>query len=251
MVDRNRSCSAHFYEQSSPVERPTVFSVAHLETPLVRWQWPFAQEQRDKIAEHFDKLRKKTPVLWNGRVLLMNGCTTTKQTIRGTFFETNYADFIAWRDWGFPDGNIINAFAMGAIRTADGAYLLGVMSPATVNAGQIYFPSGTPDLSDVADGGVNLAGSVMREVAEETGLGADDFETSRAWTAVRDGAYLALMRDLHAREDAETLRARIIDTLASQENPEFSDIRIVRSRSDYDPRMPPFITAFLDHVLAD
>ena len=230
---------------------PIVFTFEHLETPLIPWQWPFAQHRRDKIAEHFQMLQRKTPTLWNGRVLLMNSCSVDTQTIRGSFFETNYADFIAWRDWGFSDGNIINAFKMGAIRTADGAYLLGVMSPATVNAGQIYFPSGTPDLSDVADGGVNLAGSVMREVAEETGLGADDFETSRAWTAVRDGAYLALMRHLHAREDAETLRARIICTLADQENPEFSDIRIVRSRSDYDPCMPSFITAFLDRALAD
>jgi hypothetical protein len=229
---------------------PSVFSFEHLETPLIPWSWPFAQQRRAEIAEHFQILQRKTPTLWNGRVLLMNSCSVERQTIRGSFFETDYADFIAWRDWGFPDANVINAFAMGAIRTADGAYLLGIMAPSTVNVGQIYFPSGTPDLSDVVGREVDLAGSVIREVAEETGLGREDFEAPTAWTAVRDGSYLALMHHLEARDNADVLRARILATLARQKLPEFSNIVIVRSRADFDARMPPFVTAFLNRVLA-
>ena len=59
---------------------------------------------------------------------------------------------------------------MGALRASDGAYLLGVMGPQTVNAGKVYFPAGVPDLDDIVDDRVDLARNVRREMAEETGL---------------------------------------------------------------------------------
>ncbi len=63
---------------------------------------------------------------------------------------------------------------MAALRSADGAFLLGEMAPHTANAGQIYFAAGTPDLSDVFDGRVDLTASVKRELREETGMAADE-----------------------------------------------------------------------------
>ena len=38
---------------------PIVFTFEHLETPLIPWQWPFAQQRRDEIAEHFQMLQRK------------------------------------------------------------------------------------------------------------------------------------------------------------------------------------------------
>ena len=66
-----------------------------------------------------------------------------------SYFETDFASFLAWRDWGFPDRSVFNGFGMGALRCSDGAFVLGEMGRHTSNAGRIYFPSGTPDPDDI------------------------------------------------------------------------------------------------------
>ena len=64
--------------------------------------WPFAQDLRARIDAHFKTLQQDKP-LWNGRVLLMFEHEIAGTTMRGTYLETDYASFLAWRDWDFPD----------------------------------------------------------------------------------------------------------------------------------------------------
>jgi 8-oxo-dGTP pyrophosphatase MutT (NUDIX family) len=169
----------------------------------------------------------------------------SEQVLRGAYLETDYASFAAWRSWGRPQTDIHDCFAAAAIETADHAFLLGVMGAHTVPGGQIYFPCGTPDPSDLADGKVDLEFSVRRELNEETGLGAAEFAAEPGWTAVVDGGLIAMIKLFRSAESAETLRARIVINLARQRQSEFSEIRIVRGEADFDPAMPGFVTAFL------
>ena len=211
--------------------------------------WPFARARSAEIAAYFAARRAQTPALWNGRMLLLHEWSVTAGGMRGTFFETDFANYMAWRDWGFPDATVTNCFAMGVIRSADGAYLLGVMGGHTANAGKIYFPAGLPDPSDVAGGTVDLAANIGREVAEETGLTDADLSVQPGWSAVFTGARIALMQVLQARAPAVELRARILDHIAREARPELASIRIVKSRADFDPMMPPFVTVYLEQAL--
>ena len=213
-------------------------------------EWPFARERQAEIAAHFAAQQAQTPALWNGRLLLANEWSVAAGRMRGTYFETDFADFIAWRDWGFPDRSVTNCFAMGAIRTADGAFVLGVMGAHTANAGKIYFPAGTPEPQDVVDGHVDLIGNIAREVAEETGLTDADFTPEPGWTALVDGQRLALIRVLRTHALADSLQARIRAHLASERHPELDDIRIMRSRADFDPMMPDYMVAYLERALS-
>jgi 8-oxo-dGTP pyrophosphatase MutT (NUDIX family) len=210
--------------------------------------WPFAAERRSEIDAHFEYARRERPGIWNGRVLLMHRHRFENGALEGAFLQTDFASFMAWRDWGFPETGVINCFSMAALRASDGGWIMGVMGPQTSAGGKIYFPAGTPEPEDVVDGIVDLAGSVIREVGEETGLGVDDFAEQNGWYCVVDGSRIALMRVLQARDPAETLRRRILEHLARETAPELADIRIVRSRHDFDPMMPRFVTTFLDRT---
>lgn len=225
-----------------------IHEVSRLELLYAPQPWPFAAERRDEIDAYFERARRERPGIWNGQILMMYRHRLDGGVLKGAFLQTDYASFMAWRDWGFPETGIINCFSMAALRASDGGWLMGVMGPQTSAAGKIYFPAGTPDPGDVVDGMVDLAGSVIREVAEETGLGSVDFVEQDGWYCVVDGARIALMKVLQAHDPAEMLRRRILEYLARETTPELADIRIVRSRRDFDPMMPRFVTTFLDSI---
>ncbi len=92
----------------------------------------------------------KNPHLFNGRVFLnferRVEALGQRRLLRGTASAVDFKAFLAWRDFGFPDRGVRNCFAMAALLSADGAFMLGRMSERTANAGKIYFPAGTPDL---------------------------------------------------------------------------------------------------------
>jgi hypothetical protein len=223
-------------------------AVERLDLRFAPRAWRFSDQRRADIDAHFAAIRRTRPALWNGRVMLLYEWALRDGQFTGAYFDTDFASMIAWRDWDFPDPLVHNCFAQGALRSADGAFLLGVMGAHTANAGKIYFPSGTPDLNDVVGDAVDLDGSVMRELTEETGLDAGDVEAASGWHAVFAGPRIGMMKILQSAEAATALRARILRFLAGQAAPELADIRIVRSPVDYDPMMPPFIITFLDEI---
>ena len=207
--------------------------------------WPFAAERRAEIDGHFAKLRAEKPEMWNGRVLLLRRGEIAGGVLSGAYLETDFASFISWRDWGFPDKSVRNCFPMAALRSSDGAFLLGVMGGHTATAGQIYFPAGTPDPNDVDGDTVDLERGVIRELIEETGLPAADVVAEPGWLATPLGQRLALMKVVQASDTAVTMRERIRAFLAGQKQPELSDIHVVRGVGDLRPTMPPYVATFL------
>jgi 8-oxo-dGTP pyrophosphatase MutT (NUDIX family) len=228
---------------------PVIHRVTTLDLRLDPWSWQFAEERRPEIDAHFAKLRLEKPQLWNGRILLARDPDFTGERFSASYFETDFASFMAWRDWGFPDPDVFNGFGMGALRCADGAFVLGEMGAHTANAGRIYFPSGTPDRDDIKGDAVDISGSVAREVLEETGVAPADYRAGAHWDCVVSGAAVAMIRILQVDASGEALRARIEANLASQREPELAAIHLVRGRSDLTAAMPRFVTAFLQRQL--
>lgn len=225
---------------------PVIHRVTALDLSLQPRPWPFAEARRADIDAHFAGKQSEKPQLWNGRILLGCNPVFAGSSFSADYFEADFASFLAWRDWGFPDQSVFNGFGMGALRCADGAFVLGEMGQHTANAGRIYFPSGTPDLDDISGAAVDIPGSVAREVAEETGLTAADYSADPHWDCVVSGAAIAMIRILNVDMSGEALRARIEANLARQHQPELSAIHLVRDVSDLTAAMPRFVTAFIE-----
>jgi 8-oxo-dGTP pyrophosphatase MutT (NUDIX family) len=229
---------------------PIIHRVTTLDLAVRPIVWPFAEERRAEIAAHFAEKQRERPKIWNGRVLLGRDPVFTDGHFTATYFETDFASFLAWRDWGIPDKAVFNGFGMGALRTSDGAFVMGEMAQHTANGGRIYFPSGTPDLDDVRGDTLDISGSVVRELEEETGLTAADYRAEPDWYCVVSGPTIAMMQIINLDMPGDVARARIEANLAREAEPELSAIHLVHGMSDLTPSMPRFVTAFVEQQFA-
>jgi 8-oxo-dGTP pyrophosphatase MutT (NUDIX family) len=215
------------------------------------YDWPFARERARDIDAHWQGLRAARPHLFDGRVFLFRDLQIKDARLTGVCFEVDFKAFIAARDFGHPDKAVFNCFAQGALRAPDGAFILGEMSAHTANAGRIYFPAGTPDPSDAAGGRLDLNASVMRELTEETGLGADDIAPEPGWSIIFDRQMIACLKPMRLNLNRATALARIADHIASEKHPELARIHVAASRDNIvAERMPLFIQAYLMRELA-
>lgn len=219
--------------------------VSRLDLSLVPFTWPFAADNRAKIADHFSAVQAAKPEVWNGTCLQCRNPRIEDDAFLADYFATDYASFLAWRDWNVFDHEVFHCFSGGALQSADSAFILGRMSEHTANAGRVYFPSGTPDPSDIIDTRVDLAASVVREMGEETGLTVGDYVAADNWTVVDAGRVKACYRLLRSPLMANDLVAMIERNLAQQDRPELDRMVVVRGPGDLTDAMPVFITAYL------
>lgn len=226
-----------------------IFDTDEIDAVLEPYDWPFPKERAAEIAEIWERETARTAALFNGTVLIQHRGIRDGRVFRAGYAPTEYRSFLGWMRLGNPPPLVRNGFAMAALQARDGAFLLGEMGPNTANAGKIYFAAGTPDLGDVVEGRVDLAGSVLRELAEETGLTVKDVTVEQRWTSVMGTSRVAFMRPVRIDLPAEDARTLMLERMKSLEEDELADIHIVRTARDLDEgRMPPFQLAYLRHV---
>jgi 8-oxo-dGTP pyrophosphatase MutT (NUDIX family) len=225
-----------------------IVEVDRIEFAVEPWSWEFAIARRTEIDRFFADLQRQRAHLWNGRVMMLRRYEVRDRVLHGSCFETDYASFVAWREWGFPDPAVCNIFPASALRAADGGFLVGEMAPSTAGAGQLCFPGGTPDLDDVLEGGaLDVERNLRRELMEETGLDLGQLVAEPGWTMVHDRGFFALMKRVRADVGAEELRSRVLRHLAKDSHPEFVAIKILRGPADLESRMRDYLRAYIEY----
>jgi 8-oxo-dGTP pyrophosphatase MutT (NUDIX family) len=235
----------------------SITRLKRLEARLEPVPWDFATEHRAEIDAHWASLIAQKPArfngLFNGTVLMQHRWSLQDDVYETDYTPVDYASFVAWIQLGQPGAPRRNGFAMGALESTDGAFVLGVMAAHTVNAGKIYFPGGTPDLHDVTtDGRVDLGGSLTRELFEETGLRPDEVTIREEWVLVTESYRAAFLKPALLAYDAETARQIMLGRLASHTDEELADLVIVRQPSDInEAKTPEFAAAYMRWVFAN
>ncbi|UZF94401.1 NUDIX hydrolase [Bosea sp. NBC_00550] len=235
------------------VENGTIVRLTGVDARVEPYDWAYARENAEAIEAHWAKISAGKPAMFNGRIMLQHRAAIRDGVFEAGYFETDYAAFMSWRDAGHPGPVIRNGFAMAALRAKDGAFLCGKMGDHTANAGKVYFAAGTPDREDVRpDRTLDLAGSVTRELGEETGLSVEEFSVGGGWTAVIEHGRIAFMREVAIDLPASEARALMIERMKDLEEEELADIVIVRSLPETEKLdMPPFMRRYLAHIFGN
>ena len=211
--------------------------------------WPFAEAHAAEIEAHWRRRRAEQPRLFNGGVLLLGAWSLAGGRISGACFATDFKSFLYWRETGAPDRSVADFFAAAALHSREGWLIVGRMGAHTANRGRAYPPCGSLHPDDIRDGRIDLDGSLLREVAEETGLRLDirDFA---APVLVRDGARLVYMRPIVLDRPAAEIVSEAERFLREQDEPELAEILVVKGPEDIEPTMPGFAAAYIRHAFA-
>jgi hypothetical protein len=230
----------------------TITPLQRIDAVLEPSPWDFAISHADAIRAHWDKLLVEKPRLFNGTVLMQHRWSVEAGVYTAAYAPVDYASFLSWHHFGYPGSPRRNGFAMAALRSADGAFLLGVMGKHTANAGKIYFAGGTPDMNDVTSTGrIDLAGSMTRELFEETGLLPQEVTIDESWVVVADAHRAAFLKPARVIHTAEEARRVMLARIAAMDDQELADIMIVRTADDIDMAMtPPFAKHYMQSVFA-
>ena len=226
--------------QPIPAEAPCV-RLATCAFRVADWSWPLANEKADAIARDWKRRRAQTPQFFNGAVYLMHQHAIDGDELSGTFFKTDFATFLYWRERPSPEAQSVReGFGASLIRSAEGYVLLGRQAPGQLNSGRVYPPSGVIDDGDVCDGAIDIDANIRRELAEETGLDGEVVRRQPGYIVALLGRQIAIGVEWRSALPALALRERILAFTRGQSVPELDDVVIVRSPADIDEStMPP------------
>jgi hypothetical protein len=209
--------------------------------------WAFEAANRDAIARHWTMVTAENPRLWNGRTLICTQARVEQGTFRAELAETDYASFVAWRDWGRPDHSVVNCFGVPAVFSADGALLIGVMSGSTLNAGKAYPPSGSLEPKDVRpDGTVDILANMRTELLEETGLDLAQAAPG-PMAVIFEGPRLAVVQRFDMPLGFAAIERHFAAHAARDPHGELSAVEALRHASQIDSRMPGYVAELVRH----
>ena len=171
------------------------------------------RRNRPDIARHWQADRRRAAnICGMARCCCARPPNVSDGVLSASLVKTDYASFIAWRDWGRPDATVLNCFGVPAVFSSDGALLFGVMNDWTLNAGKAYPPSGTLEPKDVrGDGSGRRAGLDAHRAAARKPDSILLQARAGEMVAIFEGPRLAIARRyrlcLELRRDAGCLRS--------------------------------------------
>ena len=213
--------------------------------------WPYADRHAADIAAHWQRRVADNPYFFNGAVhLLADYALDAERRLSARLLPTDFKSFLYWREAGWPDASVMDAFGSALIFSSDGALLLGRQRSGHLNGGLCYPPGGFIDVRDIeADGSIDIEASVRREIAEELGLGTADLRRSAGYVVTLSGPVLSIGVPYRSGLTAAELARRIGRHIAADPESELESVTLV-SPGDATSQlsMPDYARALVDQL---
>ena len=213
--------------------------------------WEFARRHAAEIDARWDQLRRNNPNYFNGAIYFMESRSVAAGVLSGRFLKSDFKSFLYWREAGAGDTGVADAFGSALIRSAEGYVLLGRQRAGHINGGLAYLPGGFIDERDVAaDGGIDIEASIRRELVEETGVPAREFDRIPGYYITTSGTSVSIAAEFHSHVPATDLRREMLDRIAAQDDPELADIVVVKTAAGLDALdLVPYAKRLLEKLL--
>lgn len=214
-------------------------------------RWAFADDKSAEINQHWQSRLADNPSFFNGAVMMLTDCRYDDGVLTGSFLRTDFKSFIYWRDSGCPSAGVRDSFGSGLVWSADGGLMLVRQSAGQVNTGLTYPPGGFIDARDVThDGRIDIVGSVIRELGEETGLSPSDLRQDTGFIVTVCGPQISVGVSFQSSLDAIQLRNRVMAYVAAETDPELEDVVVLKSPELGDGgAFAEFSEVLVQHVL--
>lgn len=175
-------------------EKVAVFAVKSLDLRLTDGSWAFSEVYRQDIQAHWERRVAEAPSFFNGTIHLLTGFSVSSEGhFSAKFIRSDFKSFLYWRETGWPDRSVMDAFGSALIVSSEGHVLLGRQRAGNLNGGLSYPPSGFIDARDVQpDGRIDIEASVAREIFEETGLAGPEIERNGDYVVTLAGPVLSI-----------------------------------------------------------
>ncbi|GGA99833.1 hypothetical protein GCM10011491_30120 [Brucella endophytica] len=227
------------------IPQNTVITIDGVDVRVVPGELDYALSNKTAIAENWQQEIAANPSLFNGALYLAPEARLEDGILRADFVRTLYETLLYWR-YDPLKTRPWHIFGIGVVVSADNRLIAGRMAARTAGGGRIYFPAGSIDDDDVAEGRVDYEGNAWREVQEETGLDLSQAAAEKKIHLVTANRSIALFRRYYFPQNAAVLVERIRQYLKADNDPELDAVMEISGPGQMGEATPSYVRAFAD-----
>jgi len=227
-----------------------VFAASGVDLRLVEGTWPFAVENEHAITRHWERRRQETPGFFNGVVYVLVAFSMSEAgTLSGRLVRTDFRSSLYWRDSGWRDSSVMDAFGAALITSAEGHLLVGRQRAGHLNSGLYYPPSGFLDAEDITgDGRVDIDASAARETVEETGLSPSHLQRAGDYVIAMVGGLMSIGVPFRSPLSGAALLAEATRHIEGDDTSEVAEFLLIRPGEAHGLPMPDYARAMIAHL---
>lgn len=222
----------------------TVYPLSDVKLQYIDRPHAYHRQYEAQALRDWTKHIAQKPALFNGTVIHFDQVDLKDGVLHANCHPMPYASFLHWRSNEDRFGS--HMFPLGLMVTQDNRIIVGRMAEHTFMGGRIYAPSGSFDMSDLADGLIDPLGNIIREVREETGFQLEHRRAeSNGFLFVSD-IHLVIVYIFHLDQPSDAICSQMTEFIQNDPEAELDKVFAIGQEDAYDSNMPAYMPLILN-----